>query len=454
MTTLLSCSRGHPNPSSHRFCERCGEQLEQAIRPGKVICDRYRVIEALGQGGFGQTYLVEDSNRFNERCVLKVFAPSVDSPAALEKAKELFNREAEVLYRLEHPQIPRFREWFTELPALYLVQDYVEGQTYQMLLKQRQQPFSESEVASFLRQALPVLDYIHGRGMVHRDISPDNLMRRSCDRKPVLIDFGGVKEITASLGRFGAEAPSGGLTLIGKPGYAPEEQIRLGRVSPASDIYALGVTALVLLVGQEPQDFFDANTCTFKWQPFVNLSPGFAAVLETMVASHAVKRYRTAAQVLQDLEPLEIPDVGNNSQGTLLPDAPNTMPPATAVENPYLTQQEAGSGARRLLVAADFDESWDYVFERAKNAGLSIFTRNKSASKLLIGCADIPDEGAVAQSGRWTIFRRDSSAGEEDYCALLLDSDRNGTQVRVLNKQGKEVQAQYAEPILASLIGA
>ncbi|PZD72245.1 Serine/threonine-protein kinase B [Acaryochloris thomasi RCC1774] len=339
MTTLLSCSRGHPNPSSHRFCERCGEQLERAIRPGKVVCDRYRVVEALGQGGFGQTYLVEDSNRFNERCVLKVFAPSVDSPAALEKAKELFNREAEVLYRLEHPQIPRFREWFTELPALYLVQDYVEGQTYQMLLKQRQQPFSESEVASFLRQALPVLDYIHGRGMVHRDISPDNLMRRTCDRKPVLIDFGGVKEITASLGRFGAEAPSGGLTLIGKPGYAPEEQIRLGRVSPASDIYALGVTALVLLVGQEPQDFFDANTCTFKWQPFVNLSPGFAAVLEKMVASHAVKRYRAAAQVLKDLEPLEIADVGNDSRGTLPPDAPNTMPPATAVENPYLTQQ-------------------------------------------------------------------------------------------------------------------
>lgn len=337
MTTLLSCSRGHPNPSSHRFCDRCGELLERAIRPGKIVCDRYRVVEALGQGGFGQTYLVEDSNRFNERCVLKVFAPSVDSPAALEKAKELFNREAEVLYRLEHPQIPRFREWFTELPALYLVQDYVEGQTYQMLLKQRQQPFSEAEVVSFLWQALPVLDYIHSRGMVHRDISPDNLMRRRCDRKPILIDFGGVKEITASLGRFGAEAPNGGLTLIGKPGYAPEEQIRLGRVSPASDIYALGVTALVLLVGQEPQDFFDANTCTFKWQPFINLSPGFAAVLEKMVASHAVQRYQSAAQVLQDLEPLEITEVG--SEGTLPPDAPNTMPPATAVENPHLTQQ-------------------------------------------------------------------------------------------------------------------
>ncbi len=350
MTTLLSCSRGHPNPSNHRFCERCGESLERAIHPGKVICDRYRVIEALGKGGFGQTFLVEDNNRFNERCVLKVFAPSVNSAAALEKAKELFNREAEVLYRLEHPQIPKFREWFMELPTLYLVQDYVEGQTYQALMRQRQQPFSETEAISFLKQSLPILDYIHSRGMVHRDISPDNLMQRSCDRKPMLIDFGGVKEITASLGHFGREIPSGGITLIGKPGYAPEEQIRLGRVSPSSDIYALGVTALVLLVGQEPQEFFDANTCTFKWQPFINLSPGFAAVLEKMVASHAVKRYRSAAHVLQALasleetsereEILEGRSVDHTAEEPPPPPLPpDTLPPPTAVDNQYGTQQ-------------------------------------------------------------------------------------------------------------------
>lgn len=312
---LLSCSRGHPNPSSHRFCQQCGERLEQAIPAGKVICDRYRVIEELGRGGFGQTYLVTDSNRFDERCVLKVFAPEVEGTKALNKAKELFTREAEVLYRLEHPQIPKFREWFMEAQSLYLVQDYVEGQTYQALLRHRQQQgqfFSEPEVAHFLRQTLPILAYIHGKGMIHRDISPDNLMRRESDGQPVLIDFGGVKEITASFGHFsGKKVP--GVTLIGKPGYAPEEQIRLGQVSAASDIYALGVTALVLLVGKEPQNFFDPNTCRFNWQRFVQLSPGFADVLEKMVASHAVNRYRAAAQVLQDLKHLEIAEVVGNA---------------------------------------------------------------------------------------------------------------------------------------------
>ncbi len=314
-----------------------------------MIGDRYRIIEQLGRGGFGKTYLVEDSNRFNECCVLKVFAPEVNSPKALKKAKELFNREAEVLYRLEHPQIPKFREWFMDAPTLYLVQDYVEGPTYQAILRQRKQQrqpfFSESEVTSFLKQALPVLDYIHSKGMIHRDISPDNLIQRVCDRKPILIDFGGVKEITASFGRFeGDNFPNAALTLIGKPGYAPEEQIRLGRVSPASDIYALGVTALVLLVGQEPQNFFDPNSCTFKWQQFVTLSPEFAAVLDKMVASHAVKRYRSSAQVLQDLNHLEIATiVGQSAQHGAVFDQQvsetSTRTTATAVATPPSTQQ-------------------------------------------------------------------------------------------------------------------
>ncbi|MGF1602268.1 MAG: protein kinase [Thermosynechococcaceae cyanobacterium] len=345
MTSLVSCRRGHPNPSSHRFCQQCGEPLQSSMPVGKVIGDRYCIIEELGRGGFGQTYLVEDSNRFNERCVIKVFAPEVEGQKALSKAKELFNREAGVLYRLEHPQIPKFREWFMEEPSLYLVQDYVAGPTYQGLLKQRKQQgqlFSEAEVTLFLKQMLPVLDYIHERGMIHRDISPDNLIQRDSDRKPVLIDFGGVKEITASFGHFGS-SPHNGVTLIGKPGYAPEEQIRLGRASPASDIYALGVTALVLLVGERPHDFFDPNASRFKWQKFVQLSPGFAEVIEQMVASHAVNRYRTATQVLQALRHLEIAEIVDAPPGIVT--APSAPPPQAPL--PSVPFAPAGSGTDR-----------------------------------------------------------------------------------------------------------
>ena len=107
--------------------------MDTLLNSGDILNSRYRILQQLGHGGFGRTYLAEDMNRFNEPCVLKEFAPQLQGSFALEKAQELFEREAGVLYRLEHPQIPRFRELFRYKHQgkghLLLVQDYVEGQT-------------------------------------------------------------------------------------------------------------------------------------------------------------------------------------------------------------------------------------------------------------------------------------------------------------------------------------
>ncbi|MCL6436100.1 MAG: protein kinase, partial [Leptolyngbyaceae cyanobacterium HOT.MB2.61] len=164
------------------------EELYQGGIVGKTLSSRYRVLRELGQGGFGRTYLAEDINRFHEPCVLKEFAPQVQGSRDLQKAEELFEREAGILYQLQHPQIPRFRELFrAEFQGrgrLFLVQDYVEGPTYQAILRSRQSQgfcFSETEVTQLLFQLLPVLTYIHERGVIHRDISPDNLIWRSAD---------------------------------------------------------------------------------------------------------------------------------------------------------------------------------------------------------------------------------------------------------------------------------
>jgi serine/threonine-protein kinase len=327
--SLLSCSRGHSNTSGNRFCQQCGEKLDflkQKGSPGTIVGERYRILRQLGQGGFGHTYLVEDLNRFNERCVLKEFAPLIQSGDALQKAKELFEREAGVLYQLQHPQIPRFREWFVETSqqSLFLVQDYVEGQTYQALLKELQQQgqaFTEAEVIQFLCQVLPILDYIHRQGVIHRDISPDNLMVRQADNLPVLIDFGGVKQVTAVLeSRFAqafVKAKPNAVTLLGKPGYAPDEQMRFGKVFPHSDLYALAVTALVLLIGKEPQAFFDPKTSTFCWHQEVTLNPALAAVLEQMLAANPSDRYASALEVLEALSNC-FPRQSNSAQNTLV----------------------------------------------------------------------------------------------------------------------------------------
>ena len=144
-----------------------------------LLGSRYRILRELGRGGFGYTYLAEDVNRFNELCVLKEFLPQVNDDEALQKAKQLFEREADVLYQLNHPQIPKFRELLRVHTRgrgrLFLVQDYVEGPTYQELLETRLNSgnrFSEPEVVQLLQQILPVLSYLHNVGVIHRDIAP------------------------------------------------------------------------------------------------------------------------------------------------------------------------------------------------------------------------------------------------------------------------------------------
>ncbi|MBO1352182.1 MAG: hypothetical protein EBE86_034670 [Hormoscilla sp. GUM202] len=88
------------------------------IAKGTIIENRYKVVRKLGQGGFGRTYLVEDMNRYKERCVIKEFAPQLKSSTELQKAERLFKREASMLYKLAHPQITRFRELFQALHIL------------------------------------------------------------------------------------------------------------------------------------------------------------------------------------------------------------------------------------------------------------------------------------------------------------------------------------------------
>lgn len=276
--------------------------MQPPIAAETILQNRYRLLRPLGQGGFARTYLAEDQGRFKELCVLKEFIPSQSNTLVLEKSKELFQREAAILYQIQHPQIPQFRETFEyETPAearLFLVQDYVQGRTYRDLLKDRRtqgEAFSEVEVRNLIQQVLPVLAYIHHQGIIHRDISPDNLIRRERDHCPVLIDFGVVKELATQLQHL--DAPTQG-TAVGKLGFAPNEQFQTGRAYPSSDLFSLAVTAVVLLTAQEPQALYDDNTSTWRWQDYTTVSPGFAQVLTKMLQSKPGDRY----QSVRDLE--------------------------------------------------------------------------------------------------------------------------------------------------------
>jgi serine/threonine protein kinase len=110
--------------------------MEPPIASGTILQNRYHLITVLGQGGFGRTYLAEDQGRFNEPCALKELIPP-ETAYALDKSKELFQREATTLYQIKHPQVPEFRANFEQDGRLFLVQDYVEGKTYRDLLNER-----------------------------------------------------------------------------------------------------------------------------------------------------------------------------------------------------------------------------------------------------------------------------------------------------------------------------
>lgn len=282
-------------------------------QPGSLINQRYQIQKLLGRGGFGQTYLAYDLQCFNHPCVLKEFAPASRADYAMQKARELFEREARVLYSIQHPQIPKFLAWFVEGDRLFLVQEYVAGKTYAQLLRERQQQssaFSEAEVIGWLLDLLKVLDYLHQQQIVHRDISPDNLMlpdlpSQPGDRqpRPVLIDFGLVKQTLSQIYALQPEAVEPA-SFVGKFGYAPPEQIRLGQCAPSSDLYALAVTALVLLTGQEPRLLMHQESLEWQWQNYVALSVPLAEILNRMLQEKPRARYQTAADVIQILQPL------------------------------------------------------------------------------------------------------------------------------------------------------
>lgn len=276
-----------------------------------VLQGRYRLLELMAEGGFARTYLAQDQGRFGERCVVKEFFPNASDAAVSQKAKELFQREAQTLYKLQHDQVPQFRASFTTEAGtdlrLFLVQDYVAGQTYRAVLSARLEqdnPFSEAEVRQLLTSLLPVLSYIHGQGIIHRDISLENLILRSPDRVPVLIDFGVVKTVVTQL-QQSRVMPSG--TVVGKFGYAPVEQLQSGRAYPSSDLYALAVCCLVLLTGQEPAQLFDDSSAVWNWRSRVHVTNEFANLLDRMLAHRPSDRFDSADAVLQSLYRLPEP---------------------------------------------------------------------------------------------------------------------------------------------------
>lgn len=265
----------------------------------QLLKHRYRILQVLSEaGGFGQTFLAEVTDTpSRRRCVIKKLRPMAN-PEDFKLAQERFQREAAVLERLGEScdQIPKLYASFVEGQDFYLVQELIEGSTLRQIV-QRGTSLSENAVGELSVELLKVLTYVHAQNIIHRDVKPDNVILRRRDNRPVLIDFGIVKEVL----REGGDESSARSSVVGTPGYISLEQAA-GQPAFASDLYSLGATAIFLLTGKNPKSMTNPVTGKIDWRPHApEVGPEFASVLDKSTEPYMQDRYQTAAQMREDL---------------------------------------------------------------------------------------------------------------------------------------------------------
>ncbi len=257
---------------------------EQVLKDGRFV-----VLGALGEGAQGRTF--DGFDRLQGRPVaIKRFDVR---GAATWKDVELAEREARVLASLSHPRLPRYVDHFEEDGALYLVMEKIEGASL-AALRARGETLSENDVLRLLNDASEVLDYLHRRvpPVIHRDLKPGNVIRRP-DGSFAFVDFGAVRDKLR---------PEGGSTVVGTFGYMAPEQFQ-GRALPASDVYAVGATALSMLTGRQPEDLPHKGLAIDVRAALRGRSGRLAGVLEAMLAPDPDARAARIAPLLEGPAP-------------------------------------------------------------------------------------------------------------------------------------------------------
>jgi WD40 repeat protein len=316
-------------------CQNCGSQLR--------LRNRYRPIEALAQGGFGRTYLAVDEDRLDTPCAIKQLLPQSTGTAiaqeTLDKMIDLFFQEATQLSKLgEHPQIPTLLAFFEQDTQMFLVQEYIDGETLWHEMD-REGAFDEQKVKQVLVQILPILKFVHHYNVVHRDITPVNILRRRRDNRLVLIDFGVAKQLSQT-----AMAQPG--TKVGTVGYAPIEQLRSGQAYPASDIYSLGVTCLHLLTKTRPDTLFDPLH-GWRWKEILaqrnqSISPRLAYILDKMTKDMVIDRYQSIDEIIRDFK---------------APGRTKSKQAASATQTAQSSQAQRMTGTSRIRTGAPIPQS-------------------------------------------------------------------------------------------------
>lgn len=321
MNDTLCPTCGFRNPSGAKACASCGTPLAvtsvpaHVLPPGTKLRDgAYTVGKVLGQGGFGITYLGSDVGQTRPVAVKELFPygsfragktvrPGPDwTEAAFTEAKVRFDEEARTLARFHHPNIVRVYSVFDENETSYMVMEYLRGKSLGGLLEERAGPLEEFESVGYIQKVGEALAVVHGAGLLHRDIKPDNIIVTDTGRT-VLLDFGTAREYAAGKTRR--------MTAMLTPGYAPLEQYsQQARFGTFTDVYALAGTLYHLLAGQLPVAALD-RVQGVELPPVRQFNPRVSAEVERAVMHglqmEVARRPQTVQEFLALLKGAAVP---------------------------------------------------------------------------------------------------------------------------------------------------
>jgi len=281
---------GKKNRKDAKFCNKCGDTILSStpagpLKPGTVLQNRYKIVSLVKAGGMGAIYKALDS-KLDRAWAVKELLPPYGTPEQQAEATKWFKREAKLLARLDHPNLPSVSDYFTSNGRYYLVMTFVEGGDLEAILdREGKKGLPVEKVLHWSREVLYVLDYLHNLNppIVYRDIKPANIMLHN-DGRVMLIDFGIARSIHSDQSKK---------TAIGTSGYAPPEQCR-GKAEPRSDLYALGATMHHLLTGVEP--------IPFQFTPLSDINRSICLKVEDIVTralKHKVgERFSSAADMI------------------------------------------------------------------------------------------------------------------------------------------------------------
>ena len=269
-----------------------------------LLQGRYQVMRLLSdKSGFGKIYEADEGGTPK---ILKVLKEYFNNNS---KVVELFQQEAAVLKKLNHPGVPKvdvdgyFRfQTINSLTLHCIIMEKIDGHNLEEWLQQQgNNPISEQQAIGWLKQLAEILHLVHQNQWFHRDIKPPNIMLRP-DGRLVLIDFGTAREATIT---YIAKLGGGhSITRVDSPGYTPPEQAN-GQAVPQSDFFALGRTFVYLLTAKNPSDFYDANNDVLRWQQAANISTLLADFIDNLMAPRPGDRPLNTQVLLQRIGEIE-----------------------------------------------------------------------------------------------------------------------------------------------------